>query len=118
MAAGTARPGQSNRPFVGPRQLFGPPLPISAAQSGISGTITRVTPGRILVLTKGKKVALVTIDPKTTIRFRGKNVKASELMRGDTVTILGHRDSTGAFQAELVRLTHPAPPDPPPGGAR
>jgi len=119
VANGTARPGPSgNGPFVGPRPNFGPPLPISQAQTGIAGAITRVTPERIVVYTRSKRLAFVEIDPTTKIRFRGKDIKASELMRGDLVTILGHRDREGAFHAQLIRVTRPERPDPPPGAAR
>jgi hypothetical protein len=116
-ANGTPRPS-ANGPFIGPRRLFGPPLPASQAQTGVNGTITRLAGNRIVVYTKAKRVAVIQIDPKTVIRYQGKNIKASELMRGDTVTVLGRRDSTGAFHAELVRVTRPQRPDPPPGGAR
>lgn len=119
IANGTARPRPNgNGPFIGPRPLFGPPLPISQAQTGINGTITRMAANRIVVYTKAKKIALIEIDPTTTIRFRGKNINASQLMGGDHVTVLGRRDSAGVFHAELIRVTRPQPPDPPPGGAR
>lgn len=118
-ANGTAQPRTSgNGPFIGPSRLFGPPLPISRARTGVNGTITRMTANRIVVYTKSKRVALIAIDPTTTIRLQGKNIKAAQLMRGDNVTILGRRDSAGAFHAELIRVTRPQPPDPPPGGAR
>lgn len=118
IANGTARPRPGNGPFIGPRRLFGPPLPTSQAQTGVNGTITRMTANRIVVYTKSKRIALIEIDPTTTIRFQGKNVNASELKPGDNVTILGRRDSAGSFHAELIRITRPQPPDPPPGGAR
>lgn len=121
IASGTARPhpnGNATAPFIGPRPLFGPPLPVSQAQNGVNGIITRVNGDRIIVYTKAKKVAVIEIDPKTTIRFRGKNVQVSDLMRGDRVTILGHRDGEGTFHAELIRVTRPERPDPLPGGAR
>lgn len=118
IANGTARPRPGNGPFIGPRPLFGPPLPVSQAQNGVNGTITGIGRDRIVVYTKARKVALITLDPETTIRFRGKNIKTSDLKRGDNVTILGHRDSAGAFHAQLIRVTRPERPDPPPGGAR
>jgi hypothetical protein len=118
VANGTARPRPGTGPFVGPRRLFGPPLPISQAQTGVNGTITRIAGNRIVVYTRSKKVATITIDPTTILRFQGKNVKASALMRGDNVTVLGRRDSAGAFHAEAVRITRPARADLPPGAAR
>jgi hypothetical protein len=114
---GTARPGTSP-PFVGPQRFVGPPLPVSRAQSGVSGVITRAFPNRIVVYTRAKKLAIIAIDPKTTIRMNGKNIKASDVKRGDRVTVLGHRDSAGAFHADLVRVVRPARPDPAPGAAR
>ncbi len=120
VANGTPRPAQNGGgPFVGPRgPTNGPPLPVSQAQTGIAGAVTRVGPDRIVVYTRSKRLAFVEIDPTTTIRFRGKNIKASELMRGDLVTILGRRDREGAFHAQLIRVIRPERPDPPPGGAR
>ena len=119
IASGTKRPYPNGPgPFLGPQRQFGPPLPISQAQTGVNGTITRVDADRIIVFTRAKKVAIIMIGPKTIIRFQGKNAKASELTRGDNVTVLGRRDSTGVFLAEAIRITHPERPDPPPGGAR
>ncbi|HEY7908525.1 MAG TPA: DUF5666 domain-containing protein [Thermomicrobiales bacterium] len=117
-ANGTARPHPGTGPAIGPRRLLGPPLPVSQARTGVNGTITRIAGNRIVVYTRMKKVATITIDPTTVLRFQGKNVKASELKRGDNVTVLGRRDSAGAFHAEAVRITRPTPPDPPPGAAR
>ena len=114
---GTARPGVQP-PFVGPRPLIGPPLPVSQAQDGISGVVTRSSPDRLVVYTRAKKLAIVTIDPKTTIRMNGKNITVADVRRNDRVTLLGHRDGEGAFHADLIRVTRPAPPDPPPGQAR
>jgi hypothetical protein len=118
VAKGTVQPRSGNGRLIGPRRLLGPPLPVSQAQTGVNGTITRIAGNRVVVYTRMKKVATITIDPTTVLRFQGKNVKASELKRGDNVTVLGRRDSTGAFHAEAVRITRPAPPDPPPGAAR
>ena len=119
VANGTVQPRPNgNGPLIGPQRLFGPPLPISQAQTGVNGIITRATANGIVVYTKAKRIAAIRIDPATIIRYQGKNIKASDLMRGDTVTVLGRRDSTGAFHAELIRVTRPARPDPPPGGAR
>lgn len=119
VAKGTGRPGPNgNGPFIGPRPSSGPPLPVSEAQTGIAGVITRVTPDRIVVYTRSKRLAFVEIDPTTKLRFRGKDIKVSELMRGDLVTILGHRDREGAFHAQLIRVTRSERPDPPPGAAR
>ncbi|MGI8855368.1 MAG: DUF5666 domain-containing protein [Thermomicrobiales bacterium] len=118
IANGTARPRTGTGPFVGPQRQFGPPLPVSQARTGVNGTITRIAGNRIIVYTRAKKVASIVIDPTTILRFQGKNVKASDLMRGDNVTVLGRRDSTGAFHAEAIRITRPAPSDPPPGAAR
>lgn len=118
---GTPRPlpdGSTNGPFVGPRPLFGPPLPISQASNGLAGVITRTAADRIIVYTKSKKIAFVEIDPTTTIHMNGKNIKLSQLQRGDLVTVLGYRDREGAFHAELIRVTRPPPPDPSPGAAR
>lgn len=113
------QPGENpTGPFVGPRPFIGPRLPVSTAQNGIAGVITRVGPQGIVVYTKAKKVAFITIDAKTTIRFNGKNVKLSDLQRGDRVTILGSRNTAGAFHAELIRTVRPARPDPLPGNAR
>lgn len=111
---GTAQPG-ARSPFIGPQQFIGP---ISRAQSGMIGTVTRATPDRLVVYTRAKKLAIVTIDPKTTIRMNGKNTKASDIHRDDRVTILGHRDSAGVFHADLIRVVRPQRPDPPPGQAR
>jgi RNase P/RNase MRP subunit p29 len=118
IANGTARPRPGNGPFIGPQRLLGPPLPASQARTGVNGTITRVTANRIVVYTRAKKVAVITIDPTTILRFQGKNVTASELMPGDNVTVLGRRDSARVFHAEAIRITRPAPPNPPPGAAR
>jgi hypothetical protein len=118
VAKGTVQPRSGNGRLIGPRRLLGPPLPVSQAQTGVNGTITRIAGNRVVVYTRMKKVATITIDPTTVLRFQGKNVKASELKRGDNVTVLGRRDSTGAFHAEAVRITRPAPPDPPQGAAR
>lgn len=118
IASGTERPRPGNGPFIGPQRQFGPPLPASQAQKGVNGTITRVGADRIVIFTRAKKVAVIMIVPKTIIRFQGKNIKASELKPGDNVTVLGQRDSAGVFQAEAIRMTRPARPDPPPGGAR
>ncbi|MHB8645594.1 MAG: hypothetical protein ACYDAR_07385 [Thermomicrobiales bacterium] len=119
---GTVRPGANGSgSFIGPRPYIGPPLPgsqVSQAQSGIAGTVTRVSARRFVVYTRAKKVAVVVIDPKTTIRMNGKTIKASDVKRGDHVTILGRRDSAGTFHAALIRVVRPARPDPPPGGAR
>jgi len=116
---GTVQPRPNgNGPFIGPRPLFGPPLPASQAQTGINGTITNVRSDRIIVYTKAKRIAVVIIDPKTMIRFQGKNIKVSELARGDNVTILGYRDREGAFHAQLIRVTRPQRPDPTPGSVR
>lgn len=112
--SGTAQPG-ARLPFIGPQQFIGP---ISQAQSGMIGAVTRVAPDRLVIYTRAKKLAIVTIDPKTTIRMNGKNIKATDIRRGDRVTILGHRDSAGAFYANLIRVTRPVRPDPPPGQAR
>ena len=114
---GTAQPGAQS-PFIGPQRFIGPPLPISRAQNGVSGVITRAAPGRFVVYTRAKRVAIIAVDAKTTIRMNGKNIKAADVKRGDRVTVLGHRDSAGAFHADLIRVTRPAPPDPPPGQAR
>jgi hypothetical protein len=114
---GTAQPG-APPPFVGPQRFVGPPVPVSRAQSGVSGVITRDFPNRIAVYTRAKKLAIVAIDPKTTIRMNGKNIKASDVKRGDRVTILGHRDGAGAFHADLIRVVRPQRPDPAPGAAR
>ncbi len=120
VANGTPRPAPNGGgPFIGPRgPLLGPPLPLSQAQNGIAGVVTRVGPDRTVVYTRSKRLAFVEIDPTTTIRFQGKNIKASEVMRGDLVTVLGRRDREGAFHAQLIRVTRPERPDPPPGGAR
>jgi hypothetical protein len=118
VAKGTVQPRSGNGRLIGPRRLVGPPLPVSQARTGVNGTITRIAGNRVVVYTRMKKVATITIDPTTVLRFQGKNVKASELKRGDNVTVLGRRDSTGAFHAEAVRITRPTPPDPPPGAAR
>lgn len=114
---GTAQP-DTQSPSIRPQRLVGPPLPVSQAQSGMIGVITRATPDRLVVYTRAKKLAIVTIDPKTTIRMNGKNIKAADIRRGDRVTILGHRDSAGAFHANLIRVIRPVRPDPPPGQAR
>ncbi len=106
------------RNFIGPRPLFGPPLPRANAQTGIAGAITRVGPQGIVVYTRAKKIAIVAVDPATVIRFNGKNVKLSDLQRGDRVTILGRRDAQGRFHAEIIRAVRPPPPDPPPGNNR
>ena len=90
----------------------------SQAQTGINGAITNVRSDRIIVYTKAKRIAVVIIDPKTMIRFQGKNIKVSELARGDNVTILGHRDREGAFHAQLIRVTRPQRPEPAPGSTR
>lgn len=112
--SGTAQPG--TRPsFIGPQRFIGP---ISQAQNGMIGVITRAAPDRLIVYTRAKKIAIVTIDPQTTIRMNGKNIEATDIKRGDRVTILGHRDSAGVFHANLIRVTRPAPPDPSPGQAR
>lgn len=120
IANGTARPDPNDTgSFIGPRgPLYGPPPPISHAQTGVSGAITRVGPARLVVYTRAKRLAVIVIDPKTTIRMNGKNIKASDVRRGDRVTILGHRDSAGAFHADLIRVVRPQRPDPAPGGAR
>lgn len=117
VVGGTALPG-AQPPFVGPQRFIGPPVPISQAQSGVIGVINRATPGRFVVYTRAKKLAILAVDAKTTIRMNGKNIKAADVKRGDRVTVLGHRDSSGAFHADLIRVTRPAPPDPPPGQAR
>ncbi|HEY8293239.1 MAG TPA: hypothetical protein VIG44_12155, partial [Thermomicrobiales bacterium] len=117
VANGTARPG-GQPPFIGPQRFIGPPIPISQAQSGVIGVINRATPGRFVVYTRAKKLAIIAVDAKTTIRMNGKNIKAADVKRGDRVTVLGHRDSGGAFHADLIRVTRPARPDPPPGQAR
>lgn len=114
---GTVRPG-ARPPFVGPQRFIGPPVPISQAQSGVIGVITRTAPGRFVVYTRAKKLAIIAVDAKTTIRMNGKNIKAADVKRGDRLTVLGHRDSSGAFHADLIRVTRPAPPEPPPGQAR
>ncbi len=114
---GTAQPG-ARPPFIGPPRFIGPPLPISQAQNGMIGVVTRAAPDRLVVYTRAKKLAFVTIDPVTTIRMNGKNITATDIQRGDRVTILGHRDSTGAFHANLIRVTRPVRPDPPLGQAR
>lgn len=114
---GTAQPG-APPPFIGPQRFVGPTLPISRAQSGVSGIITRAFPNRIVVYTRARKLAIIAIDPKTTIRMNGKNIKASDVKRGDRITILGHRDGAGAFHADLIRVVRPQPPDPAPGAAR
>lgn len=116
-ANGTARPG-ARPPFIGPQRFIGPPVPISRAQNGVIGVVTRAAPNRLVVYTRAKKLAIVAIDAKTTLRMNGKNIKASDVRRGDRVTVLGHRDSTGAFHADLVRVVRPPPPDPPSGQAR
>jgi hypothetical protein len=115
--AGTAQPG-ARAPFIGPQRFIGPPLPISRAQNGVTGIITRTAPNRLVIYTRAKRLAIVAIDPKTTLRMNGKNIKASDVRRGDRVTVLGHRDSSGAFHADLIRVVRPPPPDPPLGGAR
>lgn len=114
---GTVQPG-AQPPFIGPQRFIGPPLPISRAQNGVIGVITRTAPGRFVVYTRAKKLAIIAADAKTTIRMNGKNIKAADVKRGDRVTVLGHRDSSGAFHADLIRVTRPAPPDPPPGQSR
>ncbi len=113
---GTAQPGAP--PFIGPQRFIGPPLPISQAQNGVIGIINRAAPGRFVVYTRTKKLAIVAVDAKTTIRMNGKNIAAADVKRGDRVTVLGRRDSTGALHADLIRVTRPAPPDPPPGQER
>jgi hypothetical protein len=112
------RPLPGGSPFIGPRPLYGPPLPVSSAQSGINGTITRVRADRLVIYTRSKKIAVASIDPQTMIRLRGKDVKIADIMTDDNVTVLGHRDSAGAFHAELIRVTRPERPDPLPGGAK
>ena len=114
---GTAQPG-AQPPFIGPQRFIGPPIPISQAQNGVIGIVNRAAPGRLVVYTRAKKLAIIAVDAKTTIRMNGKNIKAADVKRGDHVTVLGHRDSNGAFHADLIRVTRPAPPDPPPGQAR
>lgn len=118
---GTARPQPPDR--VGPQYgppgpQFGPPLPVSQSQNGISGTVTRVGTDVLTVYTKSRKVAFVHSDAQTTIRLRGKNIKISDLKRGDQVTILGRRDREGAFIATVIRVTRPDPPIPANGSPR
>jgi hypothetical protein len=103
IANGTARP-----PGPGGPQL-GPPLPIDRARSGVSGTVTRVGPGFLVVYTKMKKLAIVRVDPNATIRMNGKNIELSTVKRGDQVTILGRRNAAGRFVAEAIRVVRPEP---------
>ena len=72
------------------------------------GTITALGPDRFTVFTKSQRIAVVFVDSdKTTIRFNNRNVTLATLMVGDNVTILGRRDTTNAFHAELVRVVRP-----------
>lgn len=105
IANGTARPIGP----IGPQ--LGPPLPIVRARNGVSGTVTRVGPNLLVVYTKAKKLAIVRVDPKATIRMNGKNVKLTDVKIGDQVTVLGRRDAAGRFVAEALRVVRPAPPD-------
>jgi len=86
----------------------GTPAPTSSAQTGMIGTITALGPDRFTVFTKSQRIAVVFVDSdKTTIRFNNRNVTLATLMVGDNVTILGRRDTTNAFHAELVRVVRP-----------
>jgi len=88
----------------------GTPAPTSSAQTGMIGTITALGPDRFTVFTKSQRIAVVFVDSgKTTIRFNNRNVTLATLMVGDNVTILGRRDATNAFHAELVRIVRPEP---------
>ena len=100
---GTVRAGGANGPFIGP------PLPIVRARNGVSGTVTRVGPNLLVVYTKAKKLAIVRVDPKATIRMNCKNVKLTDVKIGDQVTVLGRRDAAGRFVAEALRVVRPAP---------
>lgn len=120
---GTTRPPPTPASRTGPQYgppgpQLGPPLPVAQSRNGISGTVTRVGPDTLTVYTKGKKVAFVHLDTKTTIRLRGKNVKIGDIKRGDQVTILGRRDREGAFIATVIRVTRPDPPIPANGSPR
>ena len=95
----------------------GTPAPTSNAQTGMSGTITALGPDRFTVFTKSQRIAVVLVDSgKTTIRFNNRNVTLTTLMVGDNVTILGRRDATNAFHAELVRVVRPEPVTDPAAG--
>jgi hypothetical protein len=109
---GTPRPAGPAGP------VLGPPIPIQRAQNGASGTVTRVGANMIVVYTKAKKLAIVRVDPKATIRMNGKNIKLSAVERGDRVTVLGSRDATGRFIAEAIRVVRPDPPVPSNGAPR
>lgn len=87
----------------------GTPAATSSAQNGLSGTVIAIDIDRFTVFTKAQRTAVVIIDPGTTIRFRNKDVPFSEMMIGDDVTVLGHRDTASAFHAELIRVVRPIP---------
>jgi hypothetical protein len=112
VANGTARPAfPIGTAPPGGGQFIGPPLPIVRAQNGVSGTVTRVGPDLLVVYTKGKKLAIVRVDPKATIRMNGKNIKLTDVKPGDQVTVLGRRDAAGRFVAQAIRVVRPSPPD-------
>lgn len=114
-------PAPTNAPWLGPKAptpapVLGPKSPtapsLSTAQNGVAGRITRIDKESITVYTRARKIAIISIDPQTTIRFRGKDVNLNALKRGDDVTILGKRDRENAFHAVLIRADRPDPPDP------
>jgi uncharacterized protein DUF5666 len=74
----------------------------------VRGQIAALSASSITITLRDGTTQVFTIDATTTVRERGKPVKASDLATGDRAMAFGTRNADGTYTARLIRCVRQA----------
>lgn len=72
--------------------------------SGIAGTIVSINGNNIIVNDSLSKENNVAVNDQTLIKFRGEDLKITDLKNGQRIVAIGKPSSDGIIAAELIRV--------------
>ena len=71
---------------------------------GLSGTVVSVSGDTLIVKDRDNKENTVSVTDRTLIKYRGEDLKLTDLASGDTVAIIGKPGDNGVVNADIIRI--------------
>ena len=98
----------------GPGGMMGPGGPVGAFRNmegsglrnsgGVSGSVISTTDNSIVMKDNSNNENTVSIDAQTLIKYKGGDIKISDIKNGQDIVVIGKPDNNGTIVADFIRV--------------
>jgi len=71
---------------------------------GIAGKVLSVSGSSIIISDRDNKENTVAVTEKTLLKRNGENIKLSDIVKDDTIVVVGNPGDNGVVNADFVRI--------------